>query len=57
MGILPCHPQLSSAAGIQFPRVGTAAGGFLRPWDFIAHEAVSLGNRAQSVQERSLLVT
>lgn len=43
MGILPCHPRLSSAAGIQFSRAGIAAGGFWRPWDFIAHEAGSPG--------------
>jgi hypothetical protein len=52
MGILPRHLRLSSAAGIQFPRAGMAAGGFWRPRDFMAHKAGSLGNRAQSAARK-----
>lgn len=52
MGIVPCRSRLSSAAGIQFPRAGVAAGGFWRSWDIIAHENGSLGSRAQSAARK-----
>lgn len=52
MGFLPCHSWLSSAAGIEFPRAGVAAGGFWRSWVIIAHENGSLGSRAQNAARK-----